>query len=41
MKVQFDHEFQSSLFLFLDNEILYDGQGSGDKEGINFAYYEV
>lgn len=39
MKVQFDHEFQSSLFLFLDNEILYRGKGSGTVRPINFAYY--
>jgi hypothetical protein len=40
MKVQFDHEFQSSLFLFLDNEILYKGQGSGASGGMLFNYYE-
>ena len=39
MRVQFDHEFQSSLFLFLDNHILYKGKGSGNKEGIDFSYY--
>ena len=39
MKVQFDHEFQSSLFLYLDNHILYNGEGSGITQGINFAYY--
>lgn len=39
MKVQFDHEFQSSLFLYLDNHLLYNGQASGIKEGMNFAYY--
>ncbi len=39
MKVQFDHEFQSSLFLYLDNYILYNGEGSGITQGINFAYY--
>ena len=39
MKVQFDHEFQSSLFLFLDNHILYKGVGSGASGAINFNYY--
>ncbi len=39
MKVQFDHEFQSSLFLYLDNHILYNGEGSGITQGMNFAYY--
>jgi len=39
MKVQFDHEFQSSLFLFLDNEFLYRGGGSGSPLSVNFAYY--
>ena len=40
MKVQFDHEFQSSLFLYLDNHILYNGEGSGITQGIDFQYYE-
>ena len=39
MKVQFDHEFQSSLFLYLDNYFLYHGQGSGYSEPLNFQYY--
>tara|TARA_R100000008_G_scaffold81896_1_gene65578 strand:- start:3360 stop:4259 length:900 start_codon:yes stop_codon:yes gene_type:complete len=39
MKVQFDHEFQSSFYLFLDNHILYKGQGSGNSEGMYFNYY--
>ena len=40
MKVQFDHEFQSSLFLFLDNEVLYTASGSGNSGGMYFNYYE-
>jgi len=39
MKVQFDHEFQSSLFLFLDNHFLYKGGASGYSGGMNFDYY--
>ena len=39
MKVQFDHEFQSSLFLFLDNHLLYNAQASGFSGGMIFQYY--
>ena len=39
MNVQFDHEFQSSFFLFLDNHITHKGGGSGVLEGMMFNYY--
>lgn len=39
MKTQFDHEFQSSFFLFLDNYIIYPGGGSGISGGLDFQYY--
>jgi hypothetical protein len=39
MKVQFDHEFQSSFFLFLDNHFLYKGGASGEKERMPFLHY--
>jgi hypothetical protein len=39
MKIQFDHEFQSSLFLYLDNYFLYNGQASGYSQPLDFQYY--
>ena len=39
MKIQFDHEFQSSLFLYLDNYFLYHGQASGYSQPLDFQYY--
>jgi len=39
MKVQFDHEFQSSFYLFLDNHITHRGGGSGISGGMMFNYY--
>ena len=39
MNVQFDHEFQSSFFLFLDNHFLYRGAASGVREATEFFHY--